>query len=248
MNFSGIYGQEDFYKNKSYEWIEFQNMSGCNCYCDDDARVNILEAINQNSEEKIHFIDSGNYHYVTRLWIEKITIPFRLIVFDNHTDMQLPAFGGILSCGGWITSALEELPFLEEVILVGPDEKAYEQVERKLKEKVIFLSREKLNKMTKEDCKVFMNNISKDLPLYISIDKDVLCKENAETTWSQGDMTLEEMLSYLKIIIEEFQQSGQEVVGIDICGECDLDKIEYCEKNNLANKKILELLENVRYL
>lgn len=33
-----------------------------------------------------------------------------------------------------------------------------------------------------------------NIPLYVSIDKDVLCQEEAATTWSQGDMTLEEML------------------------------------------------------
>lgn len=51
--------------------------------------------------------------------------PFNLLVFDNHTDMQLPAFGGLLSCGGWIASALEEVEKLQEVWLIGPDEEAY---------------------------------------------------------------------------------------------------------------------------
>ena len=45
-------------------------------------------------------------------------------MFDNHTDMQPPAFGGLLSCGGWVAEAIEELPLLREVILAGPDENA----------------------------------------------------------------------------------------------------------------------------
>lgn len=248
MNFSGIYEEEDFYKNTPYEWIDFRNMSGCNCYCDEDAKREILEVIHKIPDSKIHFIDSGNYHYVSRLWLEKINIPFRLLVFDNHTDMQPPAFGGILSCGGWIAAALEELPFLQEVILVGPDEEAFEQVEMEWKKKVSFLSREKLMKMTNEERQIFMEKISMDLPLYISIDKDVLCQEDADTTWSQGDMKLTEMLGYLRIIAEKFQENGQEIIGIDICGECDLDKMEECEKNNFANKTLLELLKNKRYL
>ena len=40
--------------------------------------------------------------------MEKIDMPFRLILFDNHTDMQPPAFGGLLSCGGWAAEALEK--------------------------------------------------------------------------------------------------------------------------------------------
>ena len=51
--------------------------------------------------------------------MEKIDMPFRLILFDNHTDMQPPAFGGLLSCGGWAAEALEKLPHLQEVILIG---------------------------------------------------------------------------------------------------------------------------------
>ena len=69
---------------------------------------------------------------------------FNLLVFDNHTDMQLPAFGGLLSCGGWIASALEEVEKLQEVWLIGPDEEAYGQVEEPFKDRVHFLSRERL--------------------------------------------------------------------------------------------------------
>ena len=67
--------------------------------------------------------------------------PFRLLVFDNHTDMQLPAFGGLLSCGGWIAASLEEVPMLQEVILVGPDEEAYTQVEPNSAESTVFVQR-----------------------------------------------------------------------------------------------------------
>lgn len=40
----------------------------------------------------IHFIDSGNYHYMTRLWLTRMDQPFCLLVYDNHTDMQPPGF------------------------------------------------------------------------------------------------------------------------------------------------------------
>ena len=244
MNFSGIYKNQSFYKDhaeKEIFWTELSDLSGCNCYCDAEAADRICEEIQNYTGNGIHFIDSGNYHYMTRLWLEKQQVPFRLLVFDNHTDMQPPAFGGLLSCGGWIAASLEELPLLQEVILVGPDEEAYVQVEPELQQKVCFLSREKLSMMTAEEKEDFFKNLDADLPLYISVDKDVLCKEDASTTWSQGDMHLSELMSFLEVVLEL-----QNVVGMDVCGEGDQDSGSEDFLNDHANEAILRLWEKMR--
>ena len=244
MNFSGIYKNQNFYKNYAEEeifWTELSDLSGCNCYCDAEASDRIRKEIQAFTGNGIHFIDSGNYHYMTRLWLEKLQVPFRLLVFDNHTDMQPPAFGGLLSCGGWIAVSLEELPLLQEVILVGPDEEAYTQVEPDLQQKVLFLSREKLSTMTAEEKEGFFNNLSEDLPLYVSVDKDVLCKGDASTTWSQGDMHLSELMSFLEIVLER-----QNILGMDVCGECDMDSCSEDFLNDHANEAILRLWEKMQ--
>ena len=243
-NFSGIYKNQNFYKNYAEEeisWTELSDLSGCNCYCDAEASDRIRKEIQAFTGNGIHFIDSGNYHYMTRLWLEKLQIPFRLLVFDNHTDMQPPAFGGLLSCGGWIAVSLEELPLLQEVILVGPDEEAYTQVEPDLQQKVLFLSREKLSTMTAEEKEGFFNNLSEDLPLYVSVDKDVLCKGDASTTWSQGDMHLSELMSFLELVLER-----QNILGMDVCGECDMDSCSEDFLNDHANEAILRLWEKMQ--
>ena len=244
MNFSGIYKNQNFYKNYAEEeifWTELSDLSGCNCYCDAEASDRIRKEIQAFTGKGLHFIDSGNYHYMTRLWLEKLQIPFRLLVFDNHTDMQPPAFGGLLSCGGWIAASLEELPLLQEVILVGPDEEAYTQVELDLQQKVLFLSREKLSTMTAEEKVGFFNNLSEDLPLYVSVDKDVLCKGDASTTWSQGDMHLSELMSFLELVLER-----QNILGMDVCGECDMDSCSEDFLNDHANEAILRLWEKMQ--
>ena len=243
-NFSGIYKNQNFYKNYAEEeisWTELSDLSGCNCYCDAEASDRIRKEIQAFTGKGLHFIDSGNYHYMTRLWLEKLQIPFRLLVFDNHTDMQPPAFGGLLSCGGWIAASLEELPLLQEVILVGPDEEAYTQVEPDLQQKVLFLSREKLSTMTTEEKEGFFNNLSEDLPLYVSVDKDVLCKGDASTTWSQGDMHLSELMSFLELVLER-----QNILGMDVCGECDMDSCSEDFLNDQANEAILRLWEKMQ--
>lgn len=243
-NFSGIYKNQNFYKNYAEEeisWTELSDLSGCNCYCDAEASDRIRKEIQAFTGKGLHFIDSGNYHYMTRLWLEKLQIPFRLLVFDNHTDMQPPAFGGLLSCGGWIAASLEELPLLQEVILVGPDEEAYTQVEPDLQQKVLFLSREKLSTMTTEEKEGFFNNLSEDLPLYVSVDKDVLCKGDASTTWGQGDMHLSELMSFLELVLER-----QNILGMDVCGECDMDSCSEDFLNDHANEAILRLWEKMQ--
>lgn len=238
-DFSGIYQQESFYKGMKTIWIDMQNVSGTNCYCDDQAKKMILEKIKDISPRGIHFIDSGNYHYMSRIWIEKMEEPFRLLVFDNHTDMQQPAFGGILSCGGWLAASLDEIPFLKEVILVGPSIADFYEVEDKYKSKVVYFSREELAQKDEGMINSFFETLSLDLPLYISVDKDILNPEDAETSWSQGDMGLKELLNYLAVVLDRLDAEKQILIGVDICGESDFENIQ---KNDHANRKILDLV------
>ena len=152
-----------------------------------------------------------------------------------------------MSCGGWIASALEEVEKLHEVWLIGPDEEAYGQVEKPFKDRVHFLSRERLaearshmaEKKGSEEELIRSLEIPANIPLYISIDKDVLCPEEAATTWSQGDMTLEEMLKVLLALCSHFEKENGKILQVDICGECDPDKSMERPKNDHANKELL---------
>ncbi len=249
MNFSGIYREEEFWKDRQVSWIELQDTCGTNCYCDDEAIAEISKRTENYSAAGIHFIDSGNYHYMTRLWLAKIEDQFCLLVYDNHTDMQPPAFGGILSCGGWIAASMDELKNLKHVILVGPDEAAYEQAEGRLKERVTFLSRERLQELTETEVNKFLRDTVSSacnwknreaLPLYISIDKDVLCPEDAQTAWSQGDMHLTTLLAGVQTVLECAKETGGVIAGVDICGEADVESIHENEANDFANEKLLE--------
>ena len=76
-------------------------------------------------------------------------------------------------------------------------------------------------------------------PVYISIDKDVLRKQDSITDWSNGDMTLMQLQAVLRIIY-----AHEKVIGIDITGECSatldyFSELEDAEINNEANEELL---------
>ncbi|MCA5959948.1 hypothetical protein LC724_04630 [Blautia sp. RD014234] len=78
MNFSGVYPEEDFYRQKAgdYEMVDFTHAEGVNCYCTSEAEQEIKERIRAYGPCGIHFLDSGNYHYLSKFWMEMIDTPF----------------------------------------------------------------------------------------------------------------------------------------------------------------------------
>ena len=241
MNFSGIYEEEIFYKDREVCWINCRDISGVNGYCSDDAQEEIRKRIWDYDYRGIHFLDSGNYHYLSKFWLEKIEEPYSLIVFDHHTDMQESAFFGMLSCGSWIKEVLEEHPYIQEVCVVGPPKAAIEQCEPNLASRVVFLTQEELEAGILEKWHAFLEN-GKELPVYLSIDKDVLCLEDARTNWDQGEMKLEEMEKMIKQVFQK-----RNVLGADICGENPQDTArmpakEDLEINGRTNARLCEIL------
>ena len=114
MDFTGIYENEKFYKHKNIRWLDLHELQGVYGYCSQEARRTIEAKISNLSPEGIHFIDSGNFHYVSEFWIEKMKHDFILVVFDHHSDMVQPLFDDILSCGSWILNSLENNKLLND--------------------------------------------------------------------------------------------------------------------------------------
>ncbi len=110
LNFTGVYERESFYKDGDCEWIDCSDLSGVNGFCD-EASMEEIEALISGLSGWIHFIDGGNFHYLSYLMVRKIREPFTLVVFDHHTDMKPSIFAGILSCGCWIKRALDDQPY-----------------------------------------------------------------------------------------------------------------------------------------
>lgn len=208
IEMTDAYLHQSFYQsNEKLNIIDCRDIEGTRCYLDDAAKEELIKRISSEPTDGIHFIDSGNYHYLTLLWLSKIDVDFNLVLFDHHPDDQPPSFGMITSCGGWVLEAKETLPHLKNVYTFGVGEMPD------------------------------ISDIPTDLPLYISIDKDVLTTDYAITDWDQGTMTLLEMTDILEKIF-----STHEIYGVDICGDSGEMVENGASINNQTNATLFDFL------
>ena len=203
-DFSGVYEAEGFLsklqeRGVPYRLFRLGDIGGTSCYCDPESEAEILRRLAPSGTFSIRWIDSGDYHYVTKILAGAETEPFTLVLVDNHPDDQEPAFGGVLSCGSWVREMKENNPMLEAVWTLGPDHRIRNDegtVDRELEREIGDLLAALEGKR-----------------VYLSVDKDVLDRSAARTDWSQGTYPL----SVLKGWIGEILQ--KDVVAIDLCGE-----------------------------
>lgn len=76
-------------------------------------------------------------------------------------------------------------------------------------------------------------------PLYLSVDKDVLCREDCITNWDSGSMKLSELLTLLEGVL-----CSHPVIGMDFCGESgEGSEPDALENNRSCNAQILQKLK-----
>jgi hypothetical protein len=135
-----------------------------------------------------HYLGSGDYHYVSYLRMKQLQESFALILLDHHPDDQPGAFDeGMLSCGNWVATARRELSLLRcDVWIRGFS-----------------------------DLSAALTTLSAfpQLPLFLSIDLDVLSPAEFRTDWDQGEM----LFSQLKEVLQTLCR-GRRILGVDICG------------------------------
>jgi hypothetical protein len=187
------------------------------------------------------FYGSGDFHHVTLALLRRLTRPCNLLVIDNHPDWM----GGIplLHCGTWLHHALR-LPHINHVFHVGGDvdfDNAYRWLApwsalRRGRLTVLSavrsfrrgawagvphdslrsapdepLSASRLKKLL-DPYRVELA----DLPLYISLDKDVLRAEDAAVNWDSGHLQLGEVLTLLDGFINACRRR---LTGLDVVGD-----------------------------
>lgn len=237
--------------------LDFTTLSGTTGFCDDAAADEIRRRIADFPARGIHFLDNGNFHYLTRFWCEKISEDFALVVYDHHVDLRKPVFPGLMSCGSWIRDVLLRNSHCRAVLIIGPECAQADIIERELQSLVAedqpprSSAPARLYCFTEDD--ILDGRAARELPhlldalhlpVYISIDKDVLSRKVLRTNWDQGIMTEAEFRHEL----DRFTMGPDiHILGVDICGEpaynaCRrlLDDTRDLRRSDGVNRRLLE--------
>jgi hypothetical protein len=196
------------------------------------APARVVESFYRNIEARLPpFIlyGSGDFHYLTALWLRRVAAPLVAISFDNHPDWAItpPRW----AAGGWVNRALE-LPHVHHVSVWGCAN--FEcwwphsilgnfLAERTGKLKVHPWADDRPPKdqqrrgaILRENWRQHFEEFATDLrgrDVYVTIDLDCLRAEEAVTNWENGRFTIVDLVWAL----EKLRQSAR-IVGGDICG------------------------------
>jgi arginase family enzyme len=180
------------------------------------------------------FMGSGDYHHLSYALIRQYATlgkPIQVVVFDNHPDNMRYPFG--IHCGSWVYH-VSRLPFVAQVNVLGitsTDVEAFHSWENHLtglrsgRIRYWCIGRD-LDWMRSlgirqsnsfDSCgnllEAFESHLKAvTLPIYLSIDKDVLSPRDAHTNWDQGVMRLSEMWQAMDLMQER-------VIASDVTGE-----------------------------
>lgn len=229
INFSGLYS--DFPTGiAGRSAIDLTSLDGTNCYCSGDASDAIRKALSEVPSEALHWIDTGDYHYASLFFLEKIRTPYTLFLFDHHPDDQDSAFGtDILSCGNWVARARQL-----------PNQTADFLIDRFPQPGTTAPQTEIAGLQGNSKCGCGKGERPK---AYLSIDKDVMCRDSARTNWDQGDMTLQELKDLIIRISYKY-----DIIGADVCGGLTESKgagAEDLKINCATDAELRELLLNL---
>lgn len=213
LNFDESLKEQRILQKYPHQWIDCSMIPGTNGFCDRQSLRLIKKRLKETGTSTLTFIGNGNYHYVSYLLLQRIHIPFSLILFDHHSDMQ--DNGPLLSCGSWVTHAMLDHPFLQKVVILGVNLEDASKPQPFSPKPVLLIHEEQFNRtplhLIVNEIRSFLKN---EEAIYISVDKDVLDGKEARTNWDQGSMSLVQMLYLLENLARHYH-----ILAMDVCGE-----------------------------
>lgn len=235
---------KEIYQGLYHNLIDISDLYGTHIMCALDNLAVIEKRLPQQTNSQLYFLGSGNYHYLTLPLLNRIREPFTLVVFDHHNDAGLLPFKGMTSCGSWIHDALEEIPFLEKVVLIGPSGEDEKEVKDHLSKKIERLNEEDMIEKN-------IQELAKQIPtekIYLSIDRDILSEKDVQTNWDQGTVRLPQLMKDAELI-----SANHIVIGADVCGDLEWDyrstskfRLKSTLKQSVeTNRQLFELLNRL---
>ncbi len=192
-------------------------------------------------EPALTFLGSGDFHHVSLALVRRVTTPFNLLVVDKHPDWmrRIP----FLHCGTWLYHAAR-LPRIQRIYHVG-GELDFDNAFRLLapwdelrRGKIVVipavrrftkgdwprvrhepLRAEPTEPVTAERAAELLRPFLADLgrwPLYVSLDKDVMTRDDAAVNWDSGHLRLPEVVTVLNAFLAAARGN---VAGMDVVGD-----------------------------
>lgn len=229
------------YKDLYNHIIDIHELSGTYIMCHVDTLNKITEKIDKTKQGQLYYLGNGNYHYLTLSLLAQIKEPFTLVLFDHHNDAGYLPYPNMISCGSWVQNAVEDLPLLEEVFIIGANAGNKKDAKSQVASKINILNEDELSKGSLSD---FASKI-KTKNIYLSVDRDILSKKVVQTNWNQGKVSLKKLVKSLELVSQRHS-----VIGADVCGDIVWDyrtvnnyrKQRNLEQSVAVNKQIFEVL------
>jgi hypothetical protein len=206
-----------------------------------ERRLDRLFGAHERLDPWVSLLGSGDFHHMTLALLRRVRHPFNLLVLDKHPDWMRGV--PILHCGAWLHHAAQ-LPNVRRVFHLGGDmdfDNAYRWLApKKLLQtgKIVTLpafrafeagfwrdvprkplranfdapvDRERLEELLWPH----LDELDR-LPLYISLDKDVMWMPESVVNWDSGYLDLNEVQEILQFFLKA---AGNDLVGMDIVGD-----------------------------
>jgi len=173
---------------------------------------------------------SGDFHFLTALWLRRIDEPFTLVSFDNHPDWDVrPPFW---CCGTWINRALELAPLHRAAIwgcgnfeLDWPHRIWANHAAMRADRLRVWPWAERISEssqklwpgMRRENWRDVFSKFADSLAgekIYVTVDLDCLAEGESVTNWENGLFTAEEIAWALGAM----RAAGAEIISGDVCG------------------------------